>query len=208
MKRGSQVCTEGSLRPQWRVLNILPNHDGGSAKYQHQMQPFSSLEDNTVWTWTGEFRQVRRTWTKHLQTSCGSWDQQRPMGGRKALELSWSQDFCFHWLPSPCLKLWSASNPLRCCRQEHPPCASSGLGLPFDSLSGLRDIWIRTFHLLTPTIFLHVFTLLWAPCKLEPVERCFYGLRFYKPLKTTGSSLLIKINDFGHQNPRGGFESF
>lgn len=35
-----------------------------------QMQLFSSLEDNTVWSSIGRVRQAGRTWPKHLQTPC------------------------------------------------------------------------------------------------------------------------------------------
>lgn len=87
--------------------------------------------------------------------------------------------------PKPCLMIswqWDRiSNSSRCSRQEQPPhqtSASKSLGPPLGSLNAFRDIWTHTFHLLTPTILLHMFILLWTPSKLESVERCFYGLRF------------------------------
>lgn len=107
----------GSLRPQWRVLHFYPTTMVDQQSINIQMQLFSSLEDNTVWSWTGEFRQVGRTWTKHLQTPFGCWDGSRDQwvagshwNGAVA-KISVSTDFL----------LWSVSNSLRCCRQEQPP---------------------------------------------------------------------------------------
>lgn len=140
-----------SLRPQWRVFSFYPTMKVDQRSTYIQRQPFSSLEDNTVGTWAGEFRQVEgptdTMWVLRWQ--------QPPMGGRKPLELSCSQDFCFHWLPSPCLMLWSVSNSLRSCRQEQHPTrqlmAGAGLWFPEWSSGYLNTHFppFNTYYFLT-----------------------------------------------------------
>lgn len=118
-----------------------------------------------------------------------TWSEGKRMKQMQEPEAELLPNFCFHWLcgtktMSHALISWQwdcISNSSRCSRQEQPPhqtSASKSLGPPLGSLNAFRDIWTHTFHLLTPTILLHMFILLWTPSKLESVERCFYGLRF------------------------------